>query len=486
MKFKLYQPLAIFEKGKRDNQEDCIFPLMGKAMATDRLFIVCDGMGGHEHGEVASQTFSQGLAYFFKANVSPSDVLEDDTLKAAIEFAYQRLDKKDDNAFKKMGTTLTLACFHRGGVTCAHIGDSRIYHIRPGRGLLYVSRDHSLVFDLYQSGEITYDEMKTSPQRNIITRAVQPGEDNRVRADIIHITDVEPGDYFYLCSDGMLEQMENDELAALFSSNISDEKKRQRLIDETVDNKDNHSAYILHVESVTREAGDEKLVNEEPTARCNALNIRPIPTDEEAPLDASDDVEVVGNSRNTSVQDIPLGQRPNPQKRSVMPILFTIVALVIAGFVAYSLLSNNASGKSGAKTEKTEKSVDKNQKSKRPDSNRQNHIFNAETRNSNASPSTPEQFTDRRSNNSDNNARANNSDNNARAKKKNKDGLGKQTSDSRKQYVDGVNKDTEVGREASDANGASSAKEGEAQDNQTGHYTKPHTEVNNSAVEQNE
>ena len=330
MKFSLYQPLAIHEIGKRDNQEDCIYPPQGKAFASDRLFMVCDGMGGHEHGEVASQTFSKGMADFFTDNVSADDVLDDDTLKAAIEHAYQELDKKDDGAFKKMGTTLTLLYMHRGGVTCAHIGDSRIYHIRPGKGLLY------------QSGEITYEEMKTSPQKNIITRAIQPGEENRMRADIIHITDIRPGDYFYLCSDGMLEQMEDYELAALFSSKDSDEKKRQKLIAETLDNKDNHSAYIIHVESVTQEADDESLVNEELTARCNALNIKPLVSSNAnqnftaRTKDASEDVVVVQQ---------PTGRRlpyRAKKKRSLWPILFLIAILAIGGFVAYSLMGNDA------------------------------------------------------------------------------------------------------------------------------------------------
>ena len=275
MKIQLYQPLDIHEIGQRKNQEDSIFPIHGKATKEDRLFIVCDGMGGHEKGEVASQTICQSLSYYFLMHVSSDEMLQDDTFKAALEYAYHELDKKDDGAFRKMGTTLTFLYFHRGGVTAAHIGDSRIYHVRPGKGLLYVSRDHSLVFDLYQSGEISYEEMKTSPQKNIITRALQPGEDNRVRADIIYITDIEPNDYFYMCSDGMLEQMEDEELASLLSKGWSDEKKRQQLIASTIDNKDNHSAYLIHVESVTHEQMDRSLVNGEPTARCNALNIHP-------------------------------------------------------------------------------------------------------------------------------------------------------------------------------------------------------------------
>ena len=174
-----------------------------------------------------------------------------------------------------MGTTLTLIYIGSDGITAAHMGDSRIYHIRPGVGVLYQSRDHSLVFDLYQSGEVTFEEMKNFKQKNIVTRAMTPGEDNRMRADIIHITDVQTGDYFYLCSDGMLEQMSNDELVGILSSKDSDAEKQSLLIKATSGNQDNHTAWIIQIKDVIKEEGDEALENEEPTARCNAINIIP-------------------------------------------------------------------------------------------------------------------------------------------------------------------------------------------------------------------
>lgn len=277
MKIKIFPPLAILEQGNREKQEDYIYPLMGCASTDDRLFIVCDGMGGHEDGEVASETFTIALAEYFDKHASGDEILSDKVLTDAIAFAYDRLDAKDSGNFKKMGTTLTLLYFHRGGVTAAHIGDSRIYHLRPGKKLLYVSRDHSLVFDLYQSGEISYGEMKTSAQKHVITRAVQPGEDNRVKPDIIHITDVKPDDYFYMCSDGMLEKMDNDDVFRLFSTSGSDKKKRDTIIEATTGNQDNHSAYIVHVQDVILEPNDgRRTVNEEATARCNALNMKPV------------------------------------------------------------------------------------------------------------------------------------------------------------------------------------------------------------------
>ena len=284
MKITIHQPLYIFEIGQRANQEDCLYPTGEKATSEDRLFVLCDGMGGHEHGEVASQTVCKALGNWFSDNEAQAQPLTDNQLLAALEYAYNALDTKDNGGIKKMGTTLTLLYIHARGITAAHIGDSRIYHIRPqssspsgrlGGAILYQSRDHSLVFDLFQSGEISHEEMATFPQKNIITRAMQPGEENRMRPDIVHITDVQPGDYFYMCSDGMLEQMTNEELAALLSSDISDEEKRSQLIKATANNKDNHSAWLIHVKYVINEDGDDKLVNEEPTSRCNAINILP-------------------------------------------------------------------------------------------------------------------------------------------------------------------------------------------------------------------
>ena len=269
MKITLFPPLSINEIGQRDNQEDAI------VQWTNRLFVLCDGMGGHEKGEVASQTVCQSLAAWFQKNVNPDEPFTDDQLREAIEFAYTELDKYADGSPKQMGTTLTLLYIHRQGVTAAHMGDSRIYHIRPGVGILYQSRDHSLVFDLFQAGEITYEEMATYPQKNMVTRAMTPGEDNRMRPDIIHITDIQPDDYFYMCSDGMLEQMSNDELESIMASDSSDEKKCQQLIAATAKNQDNHTAWLIHIKDVIKKEGDDQLVNEEPTSRCNAINIIP-------------------------------------------------------------------------------------------------------------------------------------------------------------------------------------------------------------------
>lgn len=269
MKFKIFQPQAIHERGSRPNQEDSIFPALNTATVNDRLFILCDGMGGHESGEVASGTVCETMSSFINNNLGPDQVLDDTLVEQAVDAAYAAVNAKDTAGMKKMGTTLTFLCLHKGGCTVAHIGDSRIYHLRPSTNeILYRSRDHSLVYDLFEVGEMTFDEMKTAKNKNVITRVIMANQERQSKADIVHITNIKPGDYFYLCSDGMLEQMEDQELLDIFASDRTDEQKRKMLVGQTIDNSDNHSAYIIRIESVEQEVGDEALYEDEAAARA--------------------------------------------------------------------------------------------------------------------------------------------------------------------------------------------------------------------------
>ncbi|MBO7498270.1 MAG: serine/threonine-protein phosphatase [Bacteroidaceae bacterium] len=250
MRFSLSQPLFIHELGQRSNQEDSLFPFDGQATAADRLFVLCDGMGGHEAGEVASASVCGSLGWWFRKHFSSDAVLTTSIFNEALSAAYEDLVARDKGTSeKKMGTTMTFLMFHAGGATIAHIGDSRVYHLRPGVDKpLFKTNDHSLVNDLIRLGEITEEEARTSPNRNVITRAMQPEAERRAKADIQLITDVQPGDWFYLCSDGMLERMNDDELVRLITDpTLSPEEKRAELIRRTADNKDNHTAWLIQV-----------------------------------------------------------------------------------------------------------------------------------------------------------------------------------------------------------------------------------------------
>jgi hypothetical protein len=106
-----------------------------------------------------------------------------------------------------------------------------------------------------------------------------------------------------MCSDGMLEQMDNDQLIALLSSLLTDEEKRNKLIEFTKSNQDNHSAWIIHIKDVITEEGDDKLVNEESTARCNVINIIP-----QVVVEDGDDAVVEDNNDVVIVKEAPKRQ----------------------------------------------------------------------------------------------------------------------------------------------------------------------------------
>lgn len=167
--------------------------------------------------------------------------------------------------------------------------------------------------------------MRASPQKNIITRAIQPGEESRVRPAIVHIADIQPGDYFYICSDGMLEQMDNDELCRLLSADGSDEKKRKQLVAATSDNKDNHSAYLIHIKEVVREVGDDLLLDDEQTSKDNALNIRP--------QSQSDDVSIVSRPTPKPQAEV----RKSPKRGYALYVLFAICIILVGG-LGYKML----------------------------------------------------------------------------------------------------------------------------------------------------
>lgn len=260
MKYRI-NVYSIWEFGQRKDaegrphQEDSIYPEFGRQTPDDRLFILCDGMGGHAAGEVASATVCKAMAEeIARREPDPEGPFTTDDFNAALDAAYKALDNADNaEEGRKMGTTMTMLKLHRGGATIAHMGDSRVYHIRPGKDgdsttILSVTRDHSLVNDLVAVGEITPEEARNHPRKNVITRAMQPGEENRCKADVATTTDIKPGDYFFLCSDGMLEQMDDDALCNIFSESGGDDDNKVRILTAaTMQNADNHSAFVVRI-----------------------------------------------------------------------------------------------------------------------------------------------------------------------------------------------------------------------------------------------
>lgn len=251
---KIYKPICLNERGKRSNQEDSIYPLPGEATVNDRTFLVCDGMGGHEAGEVASSTVCETLPAYLKAH--DSEPFGPDLLRDALTAAYEALIAKDHSrSEKKMGTTLTLLHLSDTMVYVAHIGDSRVYHLRPtGAGgvyrIIHRTQDHSLVNELVRAGVITEAEAENHPRKNVITRAMQPRDDRRDGATFYRTNDVQPDDIFFLCSDGVSGAMTEEMLCSLCTdSNFTDEERMKMIAEQCAEHSnDNYSAYLIHIE----------------------------------------------------------------------------------------------------------------------------------------------------------------------------------------------------------------------------------------------
>ena len=250
--FLIAQPQGFSLVGQRGNQEDALFPPLGEATPAQRVFMVCDGMGGHEHGEVASRCVAETVGSLTAAVGECAVEAMRHTFEAALNEAYRRLDALDthaDGRGRTMGTTLTFLAFCTDGVLVAHIGDSRVYQFRPGQGVVFQTRDHSLVEDLIAAGELTPEEARTHPRHNIITRAVQPHQESPARATFKVLTDIRRGDLFFLCSDGVMEQVENATLAQILLADAPLEQRMQALVEECRhrETRDNHTGYLLEV-----------------------------------------------------------------------------------------------------------------------------------------------------------------------------------------------------------------------------------------------
>ena len=295
MKITIKQPLSFSEIGLKDNQEDFLWPLPNAVTVDDRVFLMCDGMGGHDNGELASKTAATALGKYLTSHPSPDGIVTKAMFEQALAYGYDELDKVDNGAVKKMGTTMTCLVLHRGGALVAHIGDSRVYHIRPsladehGRsGIIYQSADHSLVNDLLRSGEITEEEAADFPQKNVITRAMQPHLERRYKADILNIDDVQAGDYFFLCCDGVLEQLTNDMLGNILKNKTLDDNAKINAIKKVCDGKthDNYTCWLIPVLDVQKEETDVAQDDEEQVAV----------TVEQAPHETPNDAETKVNA----------------------------------------------------------------------------------------------------------------------------------------------------------------------------------------------
>lgn len=183
------------------------------------LFIVADGMGGHNAGEIASSMAVDSAKEVFFLN-KENLCLEKSiisTMKNAVEVANTRIYNKslEETKYAGMGTTLTMAYIFEDSIYIGHVGDSRAYYITDKK-ILQITEDHSLVNELIKNGSITAAEGKNHPQRNLITRAVGTSRD--IKMDI-YIEKYSKEHKLMMCSDGLTGMVPEDEIFKIINNN---------------------------------------------------------------------------------------------------------------------------------------------------------------------------------------------------------------------------------------------------------------------------
>jgi len=174
--------------------------------------VVCDGMGGAAGGRLASHiavtTFMEELEKVLTPEMTPEQLREASSYAASLANKAIREAAKVSEACRNMGTTLVSAVSYSGGAVITNVGDSRAYHITPS-GITRVTKDHSLVESMVDRGDITAEEARRHPNRNLITRALGP--DSMVACDG-YICPMEAGDYLLLCTDGLVDTVTDQEM----------------------------------------------------------------------------------------------------------------------------------------------------------------------------------------------------------------------------------------------------------------------------------
>ena len=187
------------------------------------LFCVCDGMGGHAAGEVASSIAVETIARMAPRAADPA------MLGAAIEAANAAIIEAAGKGIGKpgMGCTATAAYIEGSQLAIAHVGDSRAYLLHEGT-LIRVTRDHSYVEELVEAGEITADEARVHPNRSVITRAL--GSDPLMYADHFQLN-IEEGDRLILCSDGLSSMISDGEIERIATQSTTAQICTDNLVD---------------------------------------------------------------------------------------------------------------------------------------------------------------------------------------------------------------------------------------------------------------
>ena len=221
----MIKAVSVTDVGKRRQlNQDIVFASEQALGRLPNVFIVADGMGGHNAGDYASRYTVEVIT----SEISLSDRLDcNDIIREAIETANKKIREaaKADDALSGMGTTVVVATFKDGILHVANVGDSRLYVI--GKDIRQITRDHSLVEEMVRMGGIDRASARNHPDKNIITRAI--GAQESVEVDFFDVT-LEHGDIVLMCSDGLTNMLEDQEILSILLREEEISKKADLLI----------------------------------------------------------------------------------------------------------------------------------------------------------------------------------------------------------------------------------------------------------------
>lgn len=214
------------------------------------LFVLCDGVGGHQAGDVASELTTKFLGKEFKSidrelTAEEASQWIHEAIHKVNDFIYEESLK--DNQLSGMGTTLVLALVIEGLVLIAHVGDSRAYVIQQDQ-LIQKTEDHSLVNELIRSGEITKEEGDFHPQRNVVTQSI--GVTSDVGYEISEIL-ADSIDGLMLCSDGLTNMVSHEALVEFITSDLRVDELVVELIDAANEAGGRDNITIIIVKNLT-------------------------------------------------------------------------------------------------------------------------------------------------------------------------------------------------------------------------------------------
>lgn len=232
---------------KRKLNQDYVFASEVPIGNLPNIFIVADGMGGHKAGDYASkytvETIKEEIERSFEKN--PVKIMG-----KAIETANEHIRQKasEEEALSGMGTTVVAAtCLNEKYLEVANVGDSRLYVVNDKK-IEQITRDHSLVEEMVRMGGIDRASARRHPDKNIITRAV--GAKDTVEVDFFHV-ELKQGDLVLMCSDGLTNMLEDEEIHQILGARGSVEEKAEELVQAANENGGRDNIAVVIIEPFT-------------------------------------------------------------------------------------------------------------------------------------------------------------------------------------------------------------------------------------------